>query len=92
MAQADLLQITLSEEELQFVHEQVSSGEFSSESELVSTALGRIRDEVDERRRWEREVLIPRLAQRDSQTEHGISVEQLLANLAERRLQRQNAR
>jgi antitoxin ParD1/3/4 len=51
------IQITLSDEEaIQFVRSKVASGEYASESDVIQEVL---RQEAEERRRWEREVLMP---------------------------------
>ena len=59
MAQSPI-HITLSDEAaVEFVRSKVSSGEYASEADVVQQGLDALKDQAEERDRWEREVLIP---------------------------------
>lgn len=59
MAQSPI-HITLSDEAtVEFVRRKVSSGEYASETDVIQESLEVLKQESEERERWEREVLLP---------------------------------
>lgn len=88
MPQTDTHSIALSKEHSNFLKQHVATGEFPSESEVIATALVRLKDEFAERRRWEQKVLVPTLERLEAEPESGIPIDQLIEHLAERRRQR----
>jgi antitoxin ParD1/3/4 len=59
MGRSQRLSIMLSEDAAQFVRSKVSSGEYRSESEVIQEGLDALKQAVEERELWEREVLLP---------------------------------
>ena len=54
------IQITLSDEAaVEFVRSKVRSGEYASEADVIHEGPEALRQEAEERERWEREVLVP---------------------------------
>ena len=91
MGQVHRLNITLSDEAVQFVRNKVSSGEYASESDVIHQGLEALQSEASERERWEHEVLTPahdRLIENPSST---LSFETVESNLQARRIKRSNA-
>jgi antitoxin ParD1/3/4 len=80
------IQITLSDEEaIQFVRSKVASGEYASESDVIQEVL---RQEAEERRRWEREVLMPAHDRLMADPASAIPLEQVEKNFETRRRER----
>jgi antitoxin ParD1/3/4 len=82
MGQSHRLNITLSEEAIQFVRGKVSSGEFASESAVILEGLDALKQETEERQRWEREVLLPAHDRLMANPSSAISLQQVERDLA----------
>jgi antitoxin ParD1/3/4 len=91
MVQTPVLQITLTEEDLQFVRSKIATGEYASESEVLTDSLQMLRDEEADRERWEREVLLPIHDRLMANPSSAIPLEQVEKNLEARRRQRLKA-
>jgi len=88
MPQAPTLQITLSEEQLQFVKQQVESGNYLSDEAVLKQAVDILMEETDERQRWEQEILIPSIARLAADPDSAIPFDQVVATLETRRRER----
>jgi putative addiction module CopG family antidote len=54
------IRVTLTDEAaIDFVRGKVRSGEYASESDVIHEGLKALKEESEERERWEREVLLP---------------------------------
>jgi Arc/MetJ-type ribon-helix-helix transcriptional regulator len=88
MAQSPI-HVTLSDEAtVEFVRGKVASGEFASEDEVVREVLLMFKEEQTEFDRWVKEVILPRLDAAEADPTSLIPIEQVEANLAERRSRR----
>ena len=92
MGQAHNLNVTLSDAAVEFVRSKVSSGEYASESDVISESLEILKEETEERERWEREVLIPAHDHFMANPSSGISLEEVERSLEARRRQRLHAK
>jgi Arc/MetJ-type ribon-helix-helix transcriptional regulator len=91
MAQSPI-HITLSDEAaVEFVRSKVSSGEYASEADVVQQGLDALKDQAEERDRWEREVLIPAHDRLMANPSSAIPLEEVEKNLEARRRQRLKA-
>ena len=90
MGQTNRLNITLTDEVvIKFVRSKAASGAYASESDLVNQGLMALKEESEERERWEREVLLPAHGRLMASPSSAIPIEQVEQNLeAERRLRR----
>jgi len=91
MAQAPIHEITLSQEAWEFVRSKVASGEYESESEVLANSLELFREEDEERRRFEREEVIPAHDELIADPSSAIPMEQVRHNLEAARRQRLKA-
>jgi antitoxin ParD1/3/4 len=92
MAHTHDLNIKLSDEAVEFIRGKVSSGEYSSESDVISESLEVLKRETEERERWEREVLIPAHDHFMANPSSGIPLKEVERGLEARRRQRSQAR
>jgi len=83
------LQVSLPEDAHEFVQEKVSSGEYSSASEVLLSGIELLREEEEGRARWERDVLVPSIQRFDADPQSAIPLEQVVRNLEERRRKRE---
>jgi len=89
MPRTSTLQVSLSEQSLEYVQQKVASGEYASESDVIDEGLMALKEESEERERWEREVLLPAHGRLMASPSSAIPIEQVEQNLeAERRLRR----
>jgi antitoxin ParD1/3/4 len=88
---ANDLRVKLSEEALDFVNSSVSSGEYATESEVVSAGVEMLKEHVEERSRWEREVVVAAHDFMMSNPSSALTGDEVDARLAERRLQRRSS-
>ena len=71
------------------MQQKVASGEYASESDVIDEGLMALKEESEERERWEREVLLPAHGRLMASPSSAIPIEQVEQNLeAERRLRR----
>ena len=92
MGQTNRLNITLTDEVvIKFVRSKVASGAYASESDLVNQGLMALKEESEERERWEREVLLPAHDRLMANPSSAIPIEQVERNLEARRRQRLKA-
>ena len=91
MAHSHHLNITLSEEAAEFVRNRVSSGEYASESDVINEGLETLKAEVDERKRWEQEVVIPSYERFMANPSSAIPLEKVMQNLEAKRRERRKA-
>jgi antitoxin ParD1/3/4 len=92
MGQTQELKVVLSEEAAQFVQSKVSSGEFASESDVVRESLEVLRQEDEERKLWEQNVVGPAYDRYKANPGSAISADELERRLAEKRRVRAEAR
>lgn len=86
------IHVTLTDEAaIEFVRRKVSSGEYASEDEVIREGLEVLRNEAEERERWEREVLMPAHDLLMADPSSAIPLEQVERNLEARRRQRLKA-
>jgi Arc/MetJ-type ribon-helix-helix transcriptional regulator len=91
MAQSPI-HITLSDEAaVEFVRSKVSSGEYASEADVIQEGLDALKDQAEERDRWEREVLMPAHNRLTANPSSAISLEEVEKNLEAKRRQRLKA-
>jgi antitoxin ParD1/3/4 len=83
--------ITLSDAAAEFVRDKVSSGEYDSESDVISEGIEALKAEADERSRWEREVAVPAYERYLANPSSAIPLEKVMENLAARRRERRKA-
>ena len=76
------LQITLPDEELAIVRQKVSTGEFASESEVISEGIALIHENDLSFEQWVRKVALPAYENFEADPSTGMSVEQVRAQLA----------
>ncbi len=91
MPQTATLQITLSAEEVAFVKQRVASGEFSSESEVLSTGVQRLAEEAAHQARWEQDVLIPIIDRFQKNPDSSVPIEEVERDLEARRPERKRS-
>lgn len=85
----DRIHITLEDEAtVEFVRSKVRSGEYASEADVVREVLLMFQEEQAELDRWVREVILPRIDATEADPSSLIPIEQVKANLAERRRRR----
>ena len=77
--------VTLSPEALEFVQAKISNGEYSSESDVVLDGIEALRQEAQERERWEREVVGPTYDRMMANPDSAISSERVTDMLEEAR-------
>ena len=83
------IHVTLTDETaIEFVRGKVSSGEFASEDEVVQEVLLMFQEEQTELERWLKDVVLPRYDAAQADPSSLIPIEQVEANLAERRRRR----
>jgi antitoxin ParD1/3/4 len=92
MPQATSLQVTLSEDALEFVREKVSKGEFASESDVINESVAAMRDHDHEFERWLQEVGGSRYDNFQANPSSGIPIDQVEKNLEQRRKERAKTR
>ena len=86
------IQVTLTDEAaIEFVRGKVRNGEFASESDVIHEGLKALKEESEERERWEREVLLPAHDRLMADPSSAIPIEQVEQNLEARRRQRLKA-
>ena len=83
--------ITLSDAAAEFVRDKVSSGEYDSESDVISEGIEALKAEAEERSRWEREVVVPAYERYLANPSSAIPLEKVMKNLAARRRERRKA-
>lgn len=85
----DRIEITLEDEAIiEFVRGKVRSGEYASENDVVRNALLMIQEEQADFELWLKEVILPRYDAAQADPSSLIPIEQVEANLAERRRRR----
>jgi Arc/MetJ-type ribon-helix-helix transcriptional regulator len=88
MAQ-DPIQFTLTDEAaIEFIRRKVRSGEYASETDVVNEGVMALKDESEERERWEREVVVPAYNRLMADPSSAIPIEEVERHLEERRRQR----
>ena len=86
------IHFTLTDETaIEFVRGKVRSGEYASESDVIQEGLKALKEESEERERWEREVLLPAHDRLMTDPSSAIPIEQVERNLEARRRQRLKA-
>lgn len=88
MPQTVTVQVTLSDEELWLIQKSVAVGEFSSEGEILTTGLHYLLGELQERRQWEQDVILPTLARLAENPASTLSITEVEERLERRRRQR----
>jgi antitoxin ParD1/3/4 len=85
----DRIEITIEDEAVvEFVRGKVRSGEYASATDVVRDAILMVQEEQADFERWLKEVILPRLGAAEADPTSLIPIEQVEANLAERRLRR----
>jgi antitoxin ParD1/3/4 len=92
MAHSHNLNITLSDDAVQFVRSKVSSGEYASESDVINESLEALKQEASEFEHWLKDVGGPRYDSFHANPASGIPIDQVERNLEQRRKQRAKAR
>ena len=92
MPRSHVLEVTLSEESLEFVRDTLASGAYRSESEILEDSLRAWKEEVEQQRRFEQEVVIPAHDELMANLSSAIPLEQVERNLAAARSARLKAR
>jgi putative addiction module CopG family antidote len=86
------ISLTITDEAaIEFVRGKVRSGEYASESDVIHEGLKALKEESEERERWEREVLLPAHDRLMADPSSAIPIEQVERNLEARRRQRLKA-
>ncbi len=86
------IHVTLTDEAaIEFIRGKVRSGEFASESDVIHEGLKALKEESEERERWEREVLLPAHDRLMANPSSAIPIEQVERNFEVRRRQRLKA-
>jgi putative addiction module CopG family antidote len=86
------IHFTLTDEAaIEFIRGKVRSGEYASESDVIHEGLKALKEESEERERWEREVLLPAHDRLMANPSSAIPIEQVERNLEARRRQRLKA-
>ncbi len=84
--------ITLTDEAaIEFIRGKVRNGEYASESDVIHEGLMALKEESEERERWEREVLLPAHDRLMAEPSSAIPIDQVERNLEARRRQRLKA-
>lgn len=88
------LEIELPEDLADVIADQVRSGRFASESEVVGAALTLLFEQDDEEKdpaieAWLRETVVPRYEKWKASGEKGKSVDEVRASLEQRRVERE---
>ena len=91
MAQRHEVTITLSDEAIAFVKAKLATGEYASESDVIEHELESARLEDEERRRWEREELIPVLDELERNPSATLTADQVREHLRAAREERLKA-
>lgn len=91
MAQTLTLEVTLSDEALEFVRNKIASGEYRSESEILANSLDLFREEDEERHRFEMNEVVPAFDEVMADPASAIPMEQVRHNLEATRRQRLKA-
>ncbi len=85
----DSITVTLSSKaNIEWVRNKVQDGHFASEEEAIESGISLLREDDDVVEVWIREVVIPRYKRHKENPAVGITSEQLLTQLDERRKQR----
>jgi antitoxin ParD1/3/4 len=88
----DSISITLTDEAtVEFVRAKVRSGEYASEADVVREGLDVLKQENEERERWEREVLLPAYERYKSDPSTGVPIEEVQRRIETRRRERLKA-
>jgi antitoxin ParD1/3/4 len=77
------LQVTVSEETLDFVKKKLQTGDYSSEGEVIDEIVTSARENEAELEQWLREVAVPAYKNHLADPSTGIPLEQVKAELAE---------
>jgi antitoxin ParD1/3/4 len=86
------IQVTLSDEaSVEFIRSKVQSGAYASEADVIREGLEALRQEAEERERWERKVLMPAHDRLMANPSSAIPLEQIEKNLEARRRERSKA-
>ncbi len=86
------ISLTITDEAaIEFVRGKVRSGEYASESDVIREGLKALKEESEERERWEREVLLPAHDRLMADPSSAIPIEQVERNLEARRRRRLKA-
>jgi Arc/MetJ-type ribon-helix-helix transcriptional regulator len=86
------ISLTITDEAaIEFVCSTVRNGEYASESDVIHEGLKALKEESEERERWEREVLLPAHDRLMADPSSAIPIEQVERNLEARRRQRLKA-
>jgi len=91
MAKTLTLEVTLSDEALEFVRRKIASGEYLTESEVLANSLELFREEDEEQDRFEIKEVIPAFDEVMADPGSAIPMEQVRQNLEAGRLQRLKA-
>lgn len=86
-----VLTVALSEDDAKYLNKKLTAEEFTSADDVVHTALELLRTEDSEQERWEREELIPAIAEFDKDPSSGLTYEQVRQHIEARRAGRQKA-
>ncbi len=86
------LNITLSEDALRFMQDAVATGEFASASAVLQSGLDVLQSELKDRRRGEREIVVPAYYRLKANPSSALSIEQVEAGLQDRRNERARQR
>ena len=90
MGQSRDLNITLSDEAVEFVRSKVSSGEYASESEVINEGVAALQDKDTEVECWLRDVGVPIYERMKANPSSAIPIEQVERHLEERRKRRRD--
>jgi Arc/MetJ-type ribon-helix-helix transcriptional regulator len=91
MAHSNRLNITLSDDAVQFIRSKLANGEYSSESEVINESQGALKDRAEEREAWERNVLMPSHDRLVANPSSAIPLEKVKQHLEARRRERSQA-
>jgi antitoxin ParD1/3/4 len=88
----DSISITLTDEAtIEFVRAKVRSGEYASEEDVVHESLEVMKQENEERERWERDVLLPAYERYKADPSTGVPIEEVQQRIEARRRERLKA-
>lgn len=91
MSDTQAMTVKFSPEVRDFIRRRVESGEYASESDVVKEGIETLKWEVEQRERWEQEVLVPTYNRMVASPSSAISSEELHASLEEARRLRRKA-
>jgi len=82
MPRAQVLEVTLSDESLEFVRRKVAAGEYRSANDVLDRSVASLMEEEKEQERFEREEVMAAYEESLADPSSAIPIEQVRRNLA----------